>query len=116
MKADTHDLAQEKEHVHGHQTIPSDLALRVKALESCWSKRGWSIPIRAEFYANSASSCPRTSKYVFGTAQRKYATWYYLSGPQAVKKLSEEELAGLVTRDAMVGVAKVNLPQPGANL
>jgi hypothetical protein len=26
MKADTHDLAQEKENVHGHQTVPSDLA------------------------------------------------------------------------------------------
>ena len=36
--------------------------------------------------------------------------------PAASEKLSEEELAGLVTRDAMVGVAKVNLPQPGANL
>ena len=36
--------------------------------------------------------------------------------PAGSEKLSEEELAGLVTRDAMVGVAKVNLPQPGANL
>ena len=36
--------------------------------------------------------------------------------PAGSEKLGEEELAGLVTRDAMVGVAKVNLPQPGANL
>jgi len=36
--------------------------------------------------------------------------------PAGSEKLSEEELAGLVTRDAMIGVAKVNLPQPGANL
>jgi hypothetical protein len=31
------------------------------------------------------------------------------------EKLSEEELAALVTRNAMVGIAKVKLPQPGAN-
>jgi hypothetical protein len=43
MKADTHDLAQKEDHNHGHQTIPSDLALRVKALESLLSKRGLSI-------------------------------------------------------------------------
>jgi nitrile hydratase subunit alpha len=36
--------------------------------------------------------------------------------PAGSEKLSEEELAGLVTRDAMVGVAKVNLPRAGANL
>jgi nitrile hydratase subunit alpha len=36
--------------------------------------------------------------------------------PAGSEKLSEEELAGLVTRDAMVGVAKVKLPQAGANL
>jgi hypothetical protein len=36
--------------------------------------------------------------------------------PAASEKLSEEELAGLVTRDAMVGVAKVNLLRAGANL
>ena len=40
MKADTHDLAQEKEDVHGHQTVPSDLALRVKALESLLVEKG----------------------------------------------------------------------------
>jgi nitrile hydratase len=36
--------------------------------------------------------------------------------PAGSEKLSEEELAALVTRDAMVGVAKVKLPQAGANL
>jgi len=40
MKADTHDLPQEKENVHGHQTVPSDLALRVKALESLLVEKG----------------------------------------------------------------------------
>jgi nitrile hydratase len=36
--------------------------------------------------------------------------------PAGSEKLSEEELAALVTRDAMVGVAKVKLQRPGANL
>ena len=36
--------------------------------------------------------------------------------PPDSEKLSEEELAALVTRDAMVGVAKVKLPQAGGNL
>jgi nitrile hydratase len=36
--------------------------------------------------------------------------------PAGSEKLSEEELAALVTRNAMVGVAKVKLPQAGANL
>jgi len=29
--------------------------------------------------------------------------------------MTEEQLAALVTRDAMVGVAKVTLPRPGGN-
>lgn len=33
--------------------------------------------------------------------------------PAGTERLSEEELAALVTRDAMVGVAKVSPPQPG---
>src|ERR1700739_4580566 len=33
--------------------------------------------------------------------------------PVGSEKLSEEELAALVTRDAMVGVAKVRMPQTG---
>lgn len=33
--------------------------------------------------------------------------------PAGTEKLSEEDLAGLVTRDAMVGVAKVSLSKAG---
>ena len=40
MKADTHDLAEKEEHDHGHQTAPSDLTLRVKALESLLVEKG----------------------------------------------------------------------------
>ena len=36
--------------------------------------------------------------------------------PAGSEQLSEEALAALVTRDAMVGVAKVALPQKGARL
>jgi nitrile hydratase len=36
--------------------------------------------------------------------------------PAGSEDLSEEALAALVTRDAMVGVAKVALPQKGARL
>jgi nitrile hydratase subunit alpha len=36
--------------------------------------------------------------------------------PVGSERLSEEELAALVTRDAMVGIAKVALPQKGARL
>ena len=35
--------------------------------------------------------------------------------PAASENLSEDELAALVTRDAMVGVAKVPMPQAGGN-
>jgi nitrile hydratase subunit alpha len=35
--------------------------------------------------------------------------------PVGSEKLSEEALAALVTRDAMIGVAKVTLPQPGGS-
>jgi len=36
--------------------------------------------------------------------------------PAGTEHLGEEELAGLVTRDAMVGVAKVRLPQTGGQV
>lgn len=36
--------------------------------------------------------------------------------PPGTESLNEEQLAGLVTRDAMVGVAKVASPQPGSKL
>ena len=34
--------------------------------------------------------------------------------PAGTEKLSEEQLAGLVTRDSMVGVAKISVPPAGA--
>ena len=35
--------------------------------------------------------------------------------PAATEKLTEDQLAALVTRDAMIGVAKVTLPPSGGN-
>ena len=35
--------------------------------------------------------------------------------PAGTGTMTEEQLAGLVTRDAMVGVAKVTLPRSGGN-
>jgi nitrile hydratase subunit alpha len=217
MKADTHDLAQEKEHVHGHQTVPSDLALRVKALESLLVEKGlvdpaaldalidtyehkigprngarvvaraWIDPAYKERLLTDATAAigelgytgaqgehmivvengPKVHNLVVCTLCSCYPwpvlglppVWYKsapyrsravidprgvlrefgLEPPEGVEirvwdstaevrylvlperpagseKLSEEELARLVTRDAMVGVAKVNLPQAGANL
>ena len=40
MKAATYDLAQAQEQEQGHQAVPSDLTLRVKALESLLVEKG----------------------------------------------------------------------------
>ena len=209
MKADTHD----KEHVHGHQTVPSDLTLRVKALESLLVEKGLVDPtaldalidtyehkvgarVVARAWVDSAykerlltdataaigelgytggqgehmiavANGPKVNNLVVCTLRSCYPwpvlglppVWYksapyrsravidprgvlrefglelaedveirvwdstaevrYLvlpERPSGSEKLSEEELAALVTRDAMVGVARVKLPQEGANL
>ena len=217
MKAAAHELAPEKEHVHGHQMVPSDLALRVKALESLLVEKGlvepaaldalidtyehkigprngarvvaraWVDPAYKERLLTDATAAigelgytgaqgehmiaventPKLHNLVVCTLCSCYPwavlglppVWYksapyrsravidprgvlrefglelsedveirvwdstaevrYLvlpERPAGSEKLSEEELAGLVTRDAMVGVAKVNLPRAGANL
>ena len=209
MKADTHD----KEHVHGHQTVPSDLTLRVKALESLLVEKGLVDPTAldalidtyehkvgarmvARAWVDSAykerlltdataaigelgytggqgehmiavANGPKVNNLVVCTLRSCYPwpvlglppVWYksapyrsravidprgvlrefglelaedveirvwdstaevrYLvlpERPSGSEKLSEEELAALVTRDAMVGVARVKLPQEGADL
>jgi hypothetical protein len=103
MKAAKHD--------HGHQTVPSDLTLRVKALESLLAEKGlvdpaaldalidtyehkvWykSAPYRSRAVIDPRGvlrefglDLPRMWKYVFGTAQRKYV------GPSAVSVMGVE--------------------------
>jgi nitrile hydratase len=211
MKADTHD------HDHGHQAVPSDLALRVKTLESLLVEKGlvdpaaldalidsyehkigprngvrvvaraWVDPDYKERLLTDATAAigelgyigaqsehmivvengPKVHNLVVCTLCSCYPwavlglppVWYksppyrsravidprgvlrefglelpedvgirvwdstaevrYLVLPErpvGSEKLSEEELAGLVTRDAMVGVAKVKLPRAGTNL
>jgi len=217
MKTDTHDLPQEKQHVHGHQTVPSDLTLRVKALESLLVEKGlvdpaaldalidtyehkigprngarvvaraWVDPSYKERLLTDATAAIGELGYTGGQGEHMIVVangpkvhnlvvctlcscypwpvlglppvWYksapyrsravidprgvlrefglvlpedveirvwdstaevrYLvlpERPAGSEKLSEEELAALVTRDAMVGVAKVKLPQAGGNL
>jgi len=215
--AASHELAmaQDHPHDHDHQEVPSDLALRVKALESLLVEKGlvdpaaldalidnyehkvgprngarvvaraWSDPAYKQRLLSDATaaiaelgyggrqgehmvvventpkihnlvvctlcSCypwsvlglppvwyksapyrsravidPRGVLHEFGvevtddvevrvwdsTAELRYLV--LPERPAGSEKLSEDELAGLVTRDAMVGVAKVSLEQGGA--
>jgi len=208
-------MAQDHPHDHDHQEVPSDLALRVKALESLLVEKGlvdpaaldalidnyehkvgprngarvvaraWSDPAYKQRLLSDATaaiaelgyggrqgehmvvventpkihnlvvctlcSCypwsvlglppvwyksapyrsravidPRGVLHEFGvevtddvevrvwdsTAELRYLV--LPERPAGSEKLSEDELAGLVTRDAMVGVAKVSLEQGGA--
>ena len=82
------------QHNHSHQTVPSDLSLRVKALESLLVEKGLVDPAALDVLIdtyehkigprNGARVIARAwvgpaykerhAKYVFGTAHRKYAT------------------------------------------
>jgi nitrile hydratase subunit alpha len=44
MKADRHKLTEARDHDHHHQAVPSDMALRVKALESLLVEKGMVDP------------------------------------------------------------------------
>ena len=44
MKADRHKLTEARDHDHHHQAVPSDIALRVKALESLLVEKGMVDP------------------------------------------------------------------------
>src|ERR1700686_3770626 len=59
------------------------------------------------------TSQPRTTlmNWRCSTAELRYLV--LPERPVGGKKLSEKALAALVTRDAMIGVAKVTLPQAG---
>jgi nitrile hydratase subunit alpha len=48
------------------------------------------------------------------TAEQRYMV--LPERPAGTEQLSEEALAALVTRDAMIGVAKVTVPEKGARL
>jgi len=217
MKADTRYLPQENQDVHGHHAVPSELALRVKALESLLVEKGlvdpaaldalidtyehkigprngarvvaraWVDPAYKERLLTDATAAIAELGYTGGQGEHMIVVangpkvhnlvvctlcscypwpvlglppvWYksapyrsravidprgvlgefglelpkdveirvwdstsevrYLvlpERPAGSEKLNEEELAVLVTRDAMVGVAKVEMPRAGANL
>ena len=65
---------------------------------------------RARCCASSGWSSTRRSRCTSGTAAPRCATWCSRSARPAPRDLTEEELAALVTRDAMIGVAKVGGP------
>ena len=58
MKADTRDLTQGNEDVHGHHSVPSDLALRVKALESLLVEKGLVDPAALDALIDPFTSPP----------------------------------------------------------
>ena len=50
------------------------------------------------------------SSCAFGTAPRSMRYMVVPERPRGTESMSEEELAALITRDALVGVAQVALP------
>jgi nitrile hydratase len=101
--------------------------LIVCTLCSCWPKRVLGIPpdwYKSRAYRSRAVHEPRAVLAEFGTALPENVTVHvhdstadlrYLvlpMRPAGTEGLSEEELAALVTRDSMVGVAVVDAPVP----
>ena len=68
---------------------------------------------RAVFCASLVSRWQMTSKSVCGTARLKSAISFFPERPPGTEAMTEEQLTALVTRDAMVGVAKVSRPSGG---
>src|SRR2546427_309853 len=99
-------------HDHDHQAVPSDLTLRVKALESLLVEKG---------LVDRAALDPRGVLREFGvelgddvevrvwdsTAEVRYLV--LPERPAGSEHMTEDQLAVLVTRDSMVGVGKVSL-------
>ncbi len=158
-------------HDHEHQAVPSDLALRVKALESLLVEKGlvdraaldtlidayehkigprngarvvaraWADPTYKQRLLTNADAAiaelgyggmqgehmvvventPRVHNMIVctlcsfwdSTAELRYLV--LPERPAGTAQLSEEQLAALVTRDAMVGVGKVAPPQVGVS-
>src|SRR5436309_1720390 len=102
---------QDHDHDHDHQVVPSDPTLRVKALESLLVEKGLVDPggVLREFGLELSENVE--VRVWDSTAELRYLV--LPERPAGSEKLSEEELAALVTRDAMIGVAKVTIPKPG---
>ena len=63
--------------------------------------------IRAACCASLGSNFPTTWKCASGTARRRLRYLVLPERPAGTEALTEDELAALVTRDSMIGVAKV---------
>ena len=114
--------------------VPSDLTLRVKSLESLLVEKGLVDPAALDALIDTMEHKvgPRNGARVVARAWMDPAykqlpedvevrVWdstaelRYLvlpERPAGTEMMNEEQLASLITRDAMVGVAKVTLPSP----
>src|SRR2546428_324339 len=84
-------------HDHDHQAVPSDLTLRVQALESLLVEKG--LVDRAALDAVVG----------VGAGGGEWRSWGRPDRPAGSEHMTEDQLAVLVTRDSMVGVGKVSL-------
>jgi hypothetical protein len=104
--------AQQTEVPHEHSTVPSDPTLRVKALESVLVEKGLVDPQALDALIDTFEHTvgPRDGARVIARA------WV---DPAYKKRLLTDAsaaiaaLGALVTRDAMVGVAKVSVTPSG---
>jgi len=92
--------------IHG----PSSSAARLVQICALPLEIGHRPPRRAA--ANSGWRLARTSKCGCGTVRRSCAIWCFGKAAGS-ESLDEEALAALVTRDAMIGVAKIASPAQG---
>jgi hypothetical protein len=88
--------------------------LIVCTLCSCYPRPVLGLPpdwYKLKPYRARAISEPRAVLAEFGTAVIRYLV--LPRRPAGTEHLSEDALADLVTRDAMIGVAPVDCPAPG---
>src|SRR5450755_4710042 len=104
--AATHDLAHAADDGpgHDHQALPSDLTLRVRSLESLLVEKG--LVDRA-----ALDALVDTFEHKIGPRNGAHVVAKAWSDPGY-----KEALAALVTRDSMIGVAKVLPPKGGPTL
>ena len=117
--------------------VPSDLTLRVKSLESLLVEKGLVDPAALDALIDTMEHKvgPRNGARVVArawmdpaykqlpedvevrvcdsTAELRYLV--LPERPVGTQTMNEEQLASLITRDAMVGVAKVTLPSSRGN-
>ena len=96
-------------------TLCSCYPFTVLGLPPVWYKstayRSRAVSILEAYCANSASRFHRKPRCASGTVQPSSATSSCPNVLAGTENMKEDELATLVTRDAMVGVAKASAPE-----